>query len=304
MLHKFGHLTAVGVYDRRADTAGFNNVDNGDMVAGGIVTPLMNKNWILGLLWVHWFNHYNGPDISGVTYPLSRVDIFSPYLDGKIGPVTFKTGFNDFADGSVTTPARDQIFSGNMFGSSGWSEYFRVGTTMGKLTAQAQFVGVENGGLISPGFDTFSSMINSSPESTTNPTSVYNMGNPGPQNLGLMGSKQYLYIGRLTYKATDKVSLRGSVGVLDVKSPTTTGGVISDSSMVYDAQASYQINKIVRTWVTLGWLGANKAALLQGNSLIGTFPNAETGTNNPYAGEASFAHHGVFAASLNLGVKF
>ena len=87
----------------------------------------------------------------------------------------------------------------------------------------------------------------------------------------------------------------GAVGFLDIEVPDSAAvaGETSDTSTVYDLQASYQLNEAVRTWATLGMLKENDVGILRGNSLVGATPN-----------QGSFADDRVIAGSVNLGVQF
>ena len=94
-----------------------------------------------------------------------------------------------------------------------------------------------------------------------------------------------------TVELTDKLALGASVGALNISIPDSAGGQ-SDTSMVYDFEASYQYNSVFRTWFTAGWVDTNDAIFPQGNSLIGSI----SGSN--------LADSHVFATSLNIGVEF
>jgi hypothetical protein len=78
-----------------------------------------------------------------------------------------------------------------------------------------------------------------------------------------------------------------------VDNPLIPGGGADDSSMFYDLELSYQVNKSLRTWFTYGVLEENEAVTLSSNSLLG-----------PIAGGGSIADDDVQAASLNLAVSF
>ena len=311
-LTKLGGVDLILGYDRRQDNDSFYNEDNGDQIFPGFVAPLGDSGWSFGMLWVHYLNSYNGdlvddePAVTGIdadgnpilapgsvgtvrnVYALSNVNIFSPYMQGALGPLDVTFGGNYIQNGNVN--ANQTAADGDYFTEDSLSGYFRVGADVNDFQLRAQFVGARDGGLISSGFDTYSSLINSSPESTANPTSVYRMGG----YLGREGYDQSLYIGSVGYDVTSKFALRGAVGVLDIDVPDVAGtGGGSDSSMVYDLQASYQLNEVVRTWATLGMLEENDVGMLSGNSLLGGLPNG-----------GSFADDRVLAGSVNLGVEF
>ena len=99
---------------------------------------------------------------------------------------------------------------------------------------------------------------------------------------------------------TPKLAVTGAVGQLDIDNPGTPGNndSVSDESMFYDLQVSYQVNKSLKTWVTYGILEENEAGALSGNSLIGNL--------NPTGGpdRRGFADDDVQAASVNLAVSF
>ena len=88
--------------------------------------------------------------------------------------------------------------------------------------------------------------------------------------------------------------MTGAIGQLDIDNPGTpaSGDELDDSSMFYDLQLSYQVNKTLRTWVTYGILEENEAGALSGNSLLGALPSAD------------FSQDDVQAASVNLAVSF
>lgn len=312
-LTKLGDVSAFIGYDRRQDNATFLNEDNGNQIFPGFVAPLGESGWSLGFLYVHWLNSYSGdlvdtdpalidtdgdgiPDAAapGSTgarnaYVLSNANIISPYMQGAVGPLDVSFGGNYLDNGNVN--ANQTAEDGDYFTDSNYSGYFRIGADVGMFELKAQYVGTWDGGLISPGFDTYSSLINSSPESTANPTSLYQMG----RFLGREGFDESLYIGSVAVNVTDKFALRGAVGFLDIEVPdsASVGGETSDTSTVYDLQASYQINEAVRTWATLGMLEENDVGILRGNSLVGATPNG-----------GSFADDRVIAGSINLGVEF
>ena len=62
--------------------------------------------------------------------------------------------------------------------------------------------------------------------------------------------------------------------------------------MFYDLQFSYQVNKTLRTWLSVGMLEENEAGMLSSNGLVGPLPSA------------AFADDDVKAASLNMTVNF
>ncbi|MES1933389.1 hypothetical protein T35B1_12307 [Salinisphaera shabanensis T35B1] len=293
-LTKLGKVSAFIGYDRRQDNTGYLNEDNGDQIFPGFVAPLGESGWSLGFLYVHWLDNYNG-DLVGPagprnTYVLSNTNIYSPYMQGSVGPVDISFGGNWLEGGNVN--ANQTAEGGDYFNDDAYSGYFRIGADVGMFELKAQYVATRDGGLMSTGFDTYSSLINSSPESTANPTSLYQMG----RYLGREGFDESLYIASIGMNVTEKFAVRGALGFLDIEVPDSAAvnGETSDTSTVYDLQASYQLNEAVRTWATLGMLKENDVGVLRGNSLIGG------GTPNG----GTFADDRVIAGSVNLGVQF
>ena len=277
-------LQVIALYDRRQDTTGFDNSDNGDQYGLAAVSKFGGIDASLLLL------HY-GKNDSGVTggneYPLQANNAVSGYAGGNIGELAKLTvGFNLFMDGELQTadPSNGQFFTDESL-----SQFLRLEGSAGIVDWGLQFAGAQDGGLISSGFDTYSSLINSNPESTASATSVYNMG----QTFGVEDLDQQLIAGKATFNLTPKFSVTGAVGQLDVDNPLIPGGGADDSSMFYDLELSYQVNKSLRTWFTYGVLEENEAVTLSSNSLLG-----------PIAGGGSIADDDVQAASLNLAVSF
>ena len=292
-LTKLGDINAFIGYDRRQDNTTFLNEDNGNQALSGFVAPLWDSGWSLGLVFVHWFNNYNG-DLVGPTgarnvYPISNTTLYSPYMQGSLGPLDISFGGNWVNGGNVNVNQTPE--DGDYFGDDAYSGYFRIGADLGMFELKAQYVGTRDGGLISTGFDTYSSLINSNPESTANPTSLYQMG----RTLGREGFDESLYIGSVAVNVTEKFAVRGALGFLDIEVPDSAAvnGSTSDTSTVYDLQASYQLNEAVRTWATLGMIKENDVGMLRGNSLVGSLPN-----------DGSFEDDRVIAGSVNLGVEF
>ncbi len=291
--------TVLALYDRRGDTQGFFSNDNGDEVGLGLVTRL--SGYTVGLLWVHWFTNTSGALSPGV-YEFQGADIFSPYISGTVGDDLFelKVGMNWTGNNQLDQYAPGVPFAsigkpGLLLSGSSFAEYVRIEKTLGQFDLGLQWVGAQDGGYLSPAFDTYSSMINSNPESTANPTSMYYLGG----KYGLENFNENLVMGRVGYNLTPQWKVTGAVGNLMLDN-----GSVSDNSMVYDLRASYQVNKAVRVWATAGFLASNKLGTLTGNPLLdkGTFTTAPSGK---YQGNnVSFANDFVSSGSLNMQVAF
>ncbi|MCK7548798.1 hypothetical protein ACFQGA_01115 [Marinobacter koreensis] len=297
--------TVLAFYDRRGDQQGFFSNDNGDQVGLGFVTKL--SEFKTGLLYVHWFNNNSG---ASQGYSVQGADIISPYITGSVADMfSLTTGFNWIGNNQIdqynsTISYSDLGKDGLVYSDSSFSEYLRIEKAIGNLDLGIQFVGSQDGGLVSPGFDTWSSMINNNPESTANPTSLYRMGNAK----GLKDYNESLFIGKVGYNFTPKFKVTGAAGSLNVDNGTN-----SDNSMVFDLQASYQVNKAVRVWATAGMIASNDVGKLTGNPLVDSGQQAvpvstplgtiKTAVPTPING-ASFGNNSVSSGSLNLSVKF
>ena len=78
----------------------------------------------------------------------------------------------------------------------------------GQLVVETQGLFVYNGGLVEPGFDTFSSMINNDSHNTVNPVNVFNMGGSGYED-----DHQLLGAARVNYELFPGVNLITAGGV-------------------------------------------------------------------------------------------
>lgn len=272
-------LTLVVGYDRRQDNDIFAHQDNGDQVNAGLIAKV--GGWDASLLYVKWLNNYEGTIATAPTpYALSNVDLFSGYLSGDLAGLAKATvGFNYFMNGNVEHPINQDAY----FTDQAPSAYLRLEQSFGVADLGLQYVMTKDGGLVSGGFDTYSSLINNNPDATQSATSMYTMGSA----LGQKDFDENLLIGKATWNLTPKFAITGAVGNLDIDN-----GTESDDSMVYDLQFSYQANKSLRTWVSVGMIEKNEAGVLKGNALI------------PDAAGAAFADDDVKAASLNVAVNF
>lgn len=276
-------VTLISVYDRRADTSSFFNQDNGDLLAFGGAGKV--AGWTAELIYIHWFNNFSGdfsdPGTAGAPDPfvLQDLDLFSGRIAGSLGDIANMTlGATWTANGKA-----DLADDGRFFVGQSWSGYFRVGQEFGALSLDAQYVATRDGGLISPGFDTYAGTINSNPDATNSPNSLYRMGGA----YGLKDLDEDLIIGRIGYQLTPEIDLAFAVGQLTISSASD-----DDESMVYDLNVGYQATDRVRVWTRIGMLEANHQGSLASNSLVGSLPTS------------SFADDDLLTASLNLSVEF
>lgn len=297
--------TLMGIinYDRNSDTESFNRIDNGDLVFFGVVGKV--KNLDVGFLNFHWLHNYKGnvgtqpgatpTDPAHGLHALSGVHMISAYVGGNINEdVKLTTGFNYNNNGRVKHP----VHEGKFFNKRSVAAYLRAEADIENFGLGLQWVGAIDGGLISPGFDTYSSLINNSPDATSTPTSMYHMGG----ETGWRNADDHVIATKLDYHATDKVTLTAALGNLRIKRPDlVNGGSNSDHSMFYDLQASYKPNPKLHVWATLGLLKKNKVGTLKGNPHLYRKAAPANANANIFG---TFANKDVVAGSLNAVVRF
>lgn len=161
---------------------------------------------------------------------------------------------------------------------------------MGAFNWGLQYVGAFDGGLVDPGFDTYSSILNNNPASTQNPTSLVSMG----RALGVQDYDEHLVIGKLGFNVNPNLKITGAVGWF---SADIDNGPFDDddTSMIYDLRADYKINDAVSTMASIGVMTENSAMFgLSGNG------NTLAGVGTP----GEFADEDLMAANLGIRVKF
>ncbi|MCK7545315.1 hypothetical protein MLC59_14195 [Marinobacter bryozoorum] len=280
--------TFIALYDRRNDDIGgntvFDSADSGDAFSGIWVTKLGEMN--LGILYYHYFKNTEGPG-----FGFQNTHIFSPYLTGALTDnVNFATGFN-WMGGNDNSDGNSFFGDGtNAFGlesDDGWSGYVRLDGDVGAMNWGLQYVGVIDGGIIANGYDTYSSILNNSPDSTQNPTSLVSMG----RALGTQDYDEHLVIGKLGFNVTPKLTVTGAVGWFSADNGQQD---LDDTSMIYDLSAAYQINDAVTTVASLGYMTENEGMLSFGNG------NNVSGVGTP----ADFANEDLMAANVGIRVQF
>lgn len=289
-------LTGVINYDRKQDKGTFNRIDNGDLVFFGFLGKYNNLD--VGFLNFHYLDNYEGsamqePD----AYALSGVHMISTYIGGKITEdIKLTLGLNYNNDGTVkpkhvdlNDDTIDHTNKGKNFSKASFATYLRGEADLGRVGLGLQYIATIDGGLVSPGFDSYSSLINNNPDATASPTSLYRIGG----EMGLRKANDQLIAAKISYKATDKVTLGAALGNLKVER-ATANSTDSDDSMFYDLSASLQANKYLRVWATAGLLEKNKVGKLSGNSHL--FDEKVV--------VDSFANKPVMAASINMELSF
>ncbi|KAB7622999.1 hypothetical protein [Alkalilimnicola sp. S0819] len=231
-----GGTTLVLLTDKRVEGALGNTQDDGDLYAAAAVGSAGGLSW--GALLAYFDGHED-------TAWLHEVMAFSPWVSGTVGPVTLTGGFNLLWGGD-----KGQFFGDTPgFTDDGsLSAYLRGALDVGPVKVEAQYVGTRDGGLVGGGFDTFSSLINNSPDNNQSATSVYAIGGLGQEDV----DRDVIAL-RVTGNVTDKLKLVGAVGYIDVDN----GAAGDDSSEFADLQAHYQVAPSTTVWATAGMLGEN-----------------------------------------------
>lgn len=288
-------LTGIINYDRNSDTEAFNRIDNGDLIFFGALGKV--SRFDVGFLNFHWMHNYKG-DMGSQDKPantpaghglhsLSGVHMISTYASTPItdnSKITVGLNYNN--NGRVTVPGAE----GMIFNKRSLASYVRAEANIDRFTTGLQYIMTKDGGLISPGFDTYSSLINNSPDATSSPTSMYHMGGES----GLRKADDQILAAKVGYKATEKLTVSASLGNLKIKRGTN-----SDDSMFYDLQANYQATKNVRVWATAGLLEKNKVGRLKGNAHL--YRDGAPANSNIFG---TFADKDILATSLNVVVTF
>jgi hypothetical protein len=208
--------TNIGfIYDKRQEftVAGKDDFTGYSAYAVGKVGPML-----AGLLIYHGRFDDNFPNPAQAGEDLTLV---SPYFQGKFAGFT--------VDGAIGF--QQQSFADNLKGA-----YLRAGYDLGVAKIDAQVLW-SDGYRPNQGFDTFSSMINNSPENNNSPTSVARVGG---DTLG--------FAARVVGNVTNQVKLVGAAGIYQDGDDSTFG---TDTDLTFlDLQAHYQATKSTLIWAT------------------------------------------------------
>ncbi len=196
-MKRFGGTTLILLNDKRQSTSNeeaYTNVgtgtsaatSEGDLYVAAAVGVV--KGWQWGLLAGKWLGE--------PSYILDEVFAISPFVKGKAGPVKLEGAINILGGGDDTYAAfRDTVFS----------LYVKAGMEVGAINLEGQVVYVDAGSLVAPGFDTFSILLNNTPDNNQSNTNVHSIG-----GLGRMGaSNAFAGFGYLEYTTADDELLFG-----------------------------------------------------------------------------------------------
>lgn len=227
LLMKFmGNYVPALVYDKRVEGQINSEKDDGDMYAAALFHIHKTHEW--ALLYATWQNDDD-------SYILKNVHNFSPYYKYKSDTFNALVVYNWLGQGSQTTgstAATSQLYPDNHHSFAIKGEYRFTDS----FEFSTQFIMALDGGLITNGYDTYSFVVNNSPDNNQSNTRLITMGGLGTFSGGDNADEHFL-VSRLRYFA-GPLTLSGVVG----KAREYTGGVEYDL-MVYDLQAHYQYSK-------------------------------------------------------------
>mgnify|MGYP001544619206 CR=1 FL=1 len=132
----------------------------GDLYTAAAVGVI--KGWQWGLLLGKWIGEEG--------YLLDEVYAISPFVKGKAGNVKLEGAINILGGGEDDWAA---------FRDTAISAYIKAGIEVSSINLEAQAVIVDGGGLIAPGFDTFTMFINNNPDNNLSNVSQFNLGGLG-----------------------------------------------------------------------------------------------------------------------------
>lgn len=207
-------VTTIFIYDKR------NALNNeGDMYA---VAFLKRKDaWNAGLLIAGWTDKSD-------SYILKSVVNIAPTFGIKTEDWYFDTVWNYLGQG-------DESIS--MYPENHHSFYLQAGHRFGSSMIEAQSVTVIDGGLISEGFETFSSVVNSSPSHNKSAIRMKTIGGIFSLSGAKKNEDSELNMIRISYNFSDKLNAKlagGHFSQYDGKNDT-----------VLDVKLSYQVNSAV-----------------------------------------------------------
>ncbi len=205
-----GPLSLLAIYDLRQDIEITDVSSDGHLFAAAAVGYHMDTQILWGLLGGYWA----GDATADPPFLLDSVALVGPFMEGPLGPVDLK-----FAAHTIFPIDNDRDTLGDLLDDGGfgggttesggfWNSFngavmLRPALDVSKvsalqpqvLTVEAQGLFVFNGGLVEPGFDTFSSMIGNAGRNSVNPTNVFNMGGAGYED-----DHQFLGAMRVNYE--------------------------------------------------------------------------------------------------------
>lgn len=300
-----GPLSLLAIYDLRQDVGIDDVSSDGHLFAAAAVGYHMDTQILWGLLGGYWAGDADQP-LDEDPFLLDSVALVGPFMEGPLGPVDLKFAahtifpidndrdtFGDYNDdglyggyGSDYDDVNGNDLSAYASGESGglWNTFngavmLRPALDVSKvsalqpqvLTVEAQGLFVFNGGLVEPGFDTFSSMIGNAGRNTVNPMSVFNMGGSGYE-----GDHQLLGAMRVNYELIPGLNVIAAGGgyhffeyTRDVDPAPGSGLAVLEGETVraeitnffVDLGVEYAVTEQATLFASYGWLGDDTSSM-------------------------------------------
>ena len=266
-----GH-TGIAIYDRRQATDETDRSTDGNSYLGALVGPLA-EGVQYGLLVAQFTS--GGSD---GTYALRGSTLLSPYIEGQAGDFNYGAGFHYLGDGRALYS--EDTIAGYIHGGFQMTPEFKL---------EGQVFHAADGALIAGGYDSYSSLINNSPDHDQSATSIgaLNLSGLGPRVVadpttgdliagteGQDGMSRTLVATRGTFQMMDWTFI-GALGWVNYDESDLGG---EDEDVVFvDAQAHYQLTPSTKVFATAGYADVE---------------------------EDQFGREDFYATSLNLNVQF
>ncbi len=251
-MKRFGGTTVILLNDKRQSTSDNEMIATaeGDLYVAAAVGVV--KGWQWGLLLGKW--------IGEPGYALDEVYSVSPFVKGKVGSVKLQGAINILGGGDED--------SGAFFNDTAISAYIRAGMEVGSVMLEGQAVIVQDGGLVAAGFDTFTMLVNNSPDNNKSNTEFTNQGFAALAALGGLGNSgankffaddQWM----LGFRASGKMGKFGwkaAVTYLDTADTVDNATTTEYNLTTLDGGITYQVAKTTELYL---------------NAAIGSFDESE-----------------------------
>ena len=269
-----GH-TMIPAFDVRGSGTTGNRTDDNYLGFVAFLGPLA-EGVNYGLLLAQFETGSSGPTViegdpvPGSNYVLRGATLISPYVQGQFGDFNYEVGMHYLGDGRGWYT--EDTFGGYVKGGFQMTPEFLL---------EGQVFHAADGNLVAGGYDSFSSLINNSPDHDQSATSI-----PG---LNLSGAVPAAAPGTAGTEEQDGmertlVAVRGTYGMMDWTFKGAAGWVNYDDGdagprdedvIFFDAQAHYALTPSTTVYGTAG-----------------------------FADSEDYLGRDVFATSLNVNVQF
>ena len=261
-----GH-TGIFAYDRRQASDPTNRATDGNQPFIAFLGPLA-EGVQYGFLVATWDGGSSGAD--GAGYVLNGATLVSPYIEGQAGDLNYGVGMHYLGDGRNLYT--EDTFAGYVHGGFQMTPEFKL---------EGQVFHAADGALVANGYDSYSSLINNSPDHDVSPTSIglLNLSglaaSGGPGTEGQDGMERTLVAARGTYTMMDW-TFKGALGWVNYDDGDASA---RDEDVVFaDLQAHYALTPSTTVYATAGYADLDE-------------------DENGFRDE-------VYATSLNLNVQF